>query len=272
MTKRINISILILLLSHILYAQNFSKSFLHDTENTFGILHENETLDSNGIVIYLPSMRFGLSQLGVEFSDFLVRNDNNQLFIDPSKAIQSAEAENLSQIGGRLHGLGLALDNRNFTFSFGYGIEYFTHFSYPFATLNLFTVGNTFLFGQEVDLGFDAIAQGYHKYSFGMQFSSGKITLASQLNFLSGIADVSVSENQLIMEVAPLFYGISLDNNLQINTSHLLSYSNFDNIFIDYTGDFDKSFVNSNNGFSIALAVKYDINNDNQILLKINDL
>lgn len=253
--------------------QNFSKSYLYNNDHSFDVHHAHHFSDSSKMVIYLPSVRFGLSQKGPKITDYVSRTENGVLLLNPNAAVPFAKDQNIVQSGGQINGLGFAMRlNPNVTIAASYGIKYVTHVDYPLQALDLYTAGNAFIFGEELDLSFKTTAQGYHNYSIAANYIKDRFTVGIQFSLLSGIGDISVDRDKLLLEVAPLFYNITTDTDFRINTTDLLQYESFERIIIDYTGDFGKSFFSSNRGISFSFSAAYDINTQTSINFGVSDI
>lgn len=273
MTKFVYCFILSLIVSTFSLAQNFAKSNLYENDHSFDVNHAHHIKDSTKFVIYLPSVRFGLSQKGPKITDYISRTDNGVLLVDPNAALPFAEDQNIIQSGGRINGLGFAMKvNPNLTVAASYGIQYVSHIDYPLQALDLYTAGNAFIFGEQLDLSFKTTAQGFHSYSVAANYSHAGFTIGAQVSLLSGIADISIDRDKLLLEVAPLFYNITTDTDFRLNTTDLLSYESFERIIVDYTGDFGKSFFSSNRGISFSVSAAYEINSNTKINLGISDI
>ncbi len=254
------------------WAQSFDKSLLYADDRAVDVLHANHFRDSSQWLIYLPSFSYHASQKGPKVTDYLYRDDQNRLLIDPSRALDNAEEENVFQSGGRVNVLSAAWRKNDLIISAGYGLRYLSELDYPLQTLSLYSAGNALIFGEQLDLSFDAQLQAMHSYHLGANYKLGRLTIGAQLAYLSGISDLSVAKNRLNIEVAPLFYGISIDNDFQLNTTHLLDYQDIDEILVDYSGDFGQSFFSTNRGLALSLALRYDIDSRSHLEAKISDI
>lgn len=253
--------------------QNFAKSYLYSDDHSFDVNHAHHFLDSSKIIIYLPSVRFGLSQKGPKITDYVSRSENGVLLLDPNAAVPFAEDQNIVQSGGQINGLGFAMKiSPNFSVAASYGFKYVAHVDYPLQALDLYTAGNAFIFGEELDLSFKTTAQGYHNYSIAANYKKDQFTFGAQISLLSGIGDISVDRDKLLLEVAPLFYNITTDTDFRINTTDLLQYESFERIIIDYTGDFGKSFFSSNRGISFSFSAAFDVSTQTKINIGISDI
>lgn len=258
---------------HTAYSQSFSKSLLYGDDHSFGIDMTRHFQDSTKYILYLPSARFGLSQKGPKLTDYIVKRDDGALLIDPNVALAFAEEQNIVQSGGRINGIGFGIRlNNQFSIAASYGLQYVMHIDYPLEALDLYTAGNAFIFGERLDLSFKTGSQAFHTYSVSGNYQHNKLTLGVQASFLSGIADVSVERNKLSIEVAPFFYNITTDTDFQINTTDLLEYKSLDQIVLDYSGDFSKSFFSSNRGYSFSIFGKYQIQEPTSISFVISDI
>ena len=272
MIRRISILFLVGLYGVTSWAQSFDKSLLFQDDHAVDILHGDQFRDSSQWLLYLPSFNYFASQKGPKFTDYLYRDNQNRLLIDPNRALQTAEEENVFQSGGRVNVLSLAWKKENMILSAGYGLRYISHVDYPLQALSLYTAGNALIFGEQLDLSFDAQVQAMHSYHIGLNYQIGRLTIGGRVEYLSGIADLSVSRNKLNIEVAPLFYGISIDNDFLLNTTHLIDYQDIDEIVIDYSGDLGRSFFSANSGISFSFAASYEVDDLSQIEFKITDI
>lgn len=270
--KRISILILLGLYSLTISAQSFDKSLLFEDDLAVDILHGDRFRDSSRWLLYLPSFSYFASQKGPKVTDYLYRDEQNRLLIDPNRALQNAEEDNVFQSGGRMNFISLAWRKKNLILSGGYGLRYISHIDYPLDALSLYTAGNALIFGEKLDLSFDAQIQAMHSYHISLNYQFGKLTLGGRLEYLSGITDLSVSRNQLNIEVAPLFYGISIDNDFQLNTTHLIDYRGINEIEVDYSGDIGSSFFSANSGITFSVAASYKIDDLSKIDVKIADI
>jgi len=253
-------------------AQSFDKSLLFTDDGAVNIIPEDHFRDSSNWVVYLPSFSYHASQKGPKVTDYLYRDDQNRLLIDPNRALQNAADENIFQSGGRVNVLSAAWRSRQLTVSAGYGVRYISELDYPLQTLSLYSVGNALIFGERLDLSFDALAQAMHSYHIGASYKINRFTVGGQLAYLSGISDLSVSTNKLNIEVAPLFFGISIDNDFQLNTTRLIDYQGLDEILVDYSGDLSKSFFSSNTGISLSFALQFEIDRRSHIKIRVSDI
>lgn len=262
-----------LIYSGFCHGQSFSKSQLYQNDHSFDVNHFQHFKDSSRFVLYLPSFRFGLSQKGPKITDYISRNENGVLLIDPNAALPFAEEQNIVQSGGRLNGFGLAFKlNPNVSIAASYGVSYISHIDYPLQALNLYTAGNAFIFGQQLDLSFKSTAQAFHSYTLASNYHKDRWTIGVSLSALSGIGDISVDRDKLLLEVAPLFYNLTTDTDFNINTTDLLQYESLERIIIDYSGELQKSFFSSNRGFSFSISAQYELNPDTDIRIGISDI
>jgi len=253
--------------------QSFSKSPLYSDDHSFNVNHVHHFYDSTKYVIYLPSLRFGLNQKGPKITDYISRNENGVLLVNPVAALPFAKDQNIIQSGGRINGLGFAMKITSaITIAASYGMQYVSHLDYPLQALDLYTAGNAIIFGQQLDLSFKTTAQAFHSYSIASNYTKDRFSIGAKVSLLSGISDISVDRSKLLLKVAPLFYNLTTDTHFRINTSDLLTYESFENIIIDYTGDFGKSFLSTNRGFSISLIANYDVNDRTRLSFSLEDI
>jgi len=272
MIRRTLIILTLSILSIASWAQSFSKSLLFQDDLALDVIHQSHFQDSSQWLIYMPSFNYHASQKGPKITDYIFRDEQNRLLIDPSRALQNAEEDNVVQSGGRVNVLSVAWRNENFIVSGGYGLRYIAHVDYPLQALSLYTAGNALIFGEQLDLSFDAQVQAIHSYHLGLNYQVGKLTIGGRIEYLSGITDLSVSRNQLNIEVAPLFYGISINNDFQLNTTQLLDYRDINEIIVDYTGDLGSSFLSANSGIALSLGLDYAVDDKSSVKLRVSDI
>lgn len=253
-------------------AQSFTKSLLYQNDHSFDVNHQHHFIDSSKYVVYLPSLHFGVSQKGPTITDYLSRDATGRLLIDPQAALPFAEEQNILQFGGRMNGLGLGVKiNQHLTMAASYGMQYLSHVDYPLQALDLYTAGNAFIFGEQIDLSFQMTTQAFHSYTLSANFKNNSFTIGGAISLLSGVADASVEKNRLFIEAKPLFYDIITDTDFKINTTDLIRYEDLQNIFVDYTGDFGSSFFSNNHGVSLSLFAQYAFDEQTSMLLKLSD-
>jgi len=257
----------------LIQAQVMTKSLFIPEDQSYNLFPNDHFEEGKKFVLYLPSVRYGVAQEGPKITDYVYRDEQNRLIFDPVNALSQAEDENVFQSGGYVNGLSLAYKiNEKLTLFGGYGIEYLGHINYPFEALQIYTAGNALLLGENLDLGFESYTQAFHKYSFGVNWTQGNLTTAIKLSYLSGIADVSTSAAKINVAISPFFYAFQFDNDFRINTNALLQYQSLDEIFIEYTGDFAKSFWSSNRGFTVDIGIQYQIDEKLKLTAQLSQL
>ena len=253
--------------------QSLSNSFLYSHNYDSGVDHTNAFVDSSRIVIYLPAFQFGLQQEGPTLSAYVQKDESGRLVIDPLQALSLAEDENRFRSAGELTGLGVGFKlNEKMSLGLRYSANYLTDIEYPLEALQLLTQGNTILLGNQIDLSFSTVVQAYHQYQLSYNYQSGKFTGGIGLSYLSGILDVSVSREQLLLEFAPFFFSIRANTDFQINTTNALEYEGLDNVFFVYDESISTSFFGPNSGVGLELFGAYELTDDTSVKAKISGI
>lgn len=265
--------VIVILLQSTCHAQSFTKSLLYQNDHSFDLIHHHHFVDSSRLVLYLPSLYLGVSQKGPTITDYISRDASGQLLINPRAALPFAEDQNILQFGGRANGLGLAVQiNPQITIAGSYGIRYISHVDYPLQTLDLYTAGNAFIFGEQLDLSFKMINQAFHNYTVAANIKLKSFIFGASVSLHSGIADASVERDRLLIEAKPFFYNIITDTDFKINTTDLIRYEGLQDIFVEYTGDFGNSFLSNNLGYSLSFFAQYTMDEKTRFTFKISDI
>ena len=198
-----------------------------------------------------------LSSVNVNYNNFSFSNnqginiENNTLVIDPYEFVNQLKTDNY--IYDQAHYQALM-------FGYHFGKNYvqlsvsnkaFTDVTFPKSVLDFILQGNGAYLGQQVSIeGLGANGVDYNELSLGYARVINHWSVGIHTNLLFGLANVYTRNSSLSIYTDPETYDVTIDGNIEINTSGLDNFDEFGN-FISNTRNF---------GFGIDVGATFYLN------------
>lgn len=213
------------------------------------------------LVIGLPGIYNNLFVENITYNDLIVERDGQNI-VDVDQGIASLDRDNLLRENLDLETISLGFKRGNFLISLGHTLRYNAYANYPKTLPQLIWQGNAQFIGQNVAFGPDLQLNASHEYGLGLAYQVGsKLSIGAKAKYLSGVADVSTSRNDLRLSTSDDVYQLQLDADFLVNSSGALQYDGFDQLDLDFSfGQVEtEQLFSSNTGWAFDLGVHLDL-------------
>lgn len=225
------------------------------------------------ILIGLPHVHLNYYNTGGAFNKLMVDYLSDESGISAGDAIS-----NLSETGNILRGV-LEIETLSLGYRFGkiqVGISHAQktdlYMNYPKTMAKLFFEGNGQYVGQTVELNNDLHLTSYNEFALHGAIELSKLTVGARVKYLTGIADASVSNNELSLFTDSDVYQLTLNSNYQLNTSTLVNTNDLSNFNLTLGNYSPEDLFTKNAGVGIDLGVTYQFNKKLKLAASIIDL
>lgn len=209
----------------------------------------------NGMIgLALSNVNVSVFNSSIKYTNIYALDDSGHAYIDGVKFVNSlSEDDNLFNFNLSMDLVNAGFRVKNLFFNIDWRLRMVTDFHYSRDFLGFFILGNGNYLGENAcnfNIGIDATA--FAEYAFGVQYDvNDKLTVGIRPKILSGIANVTVNNDNTKIYTDAETYAISADVNLDIKAASILE-SNIQRI-----GDITK--VLDNQSYNDMLDVKENI-------------
>ena len=210
--------------------------------------------------ISLPSFYGGYQNQHFKLSEVL-SNEGNVLTLDMQNLQRLGREDGLdlqSQIG--LETFGFAYQHKNWRIAVNQAFRMKNLFSMNATTAQFLLDGNAAFIGETVAFDVQQDLMIYNELSLGLAYRVlEQFTIGSRLKYLSGIAGVNTSQNNLRAQTDAETFDLSLSGIHQFNTAGLY-VNDGDNESLIQKFKLGQSFFNENNGLALDFGLDVRVN------------
>ncbi len=233
--------------------QEFGTHFLNGTWQ--GNMTNPSMLPTNKVTISLPGFYTNLGISNITYNDIF---DSNGA-ADINNVISKLEASNYFKSNLALQTFGIGIRSKRFFFSFNHEIRSNNSITYPKELLQLAWQGNAQFIGKQISFAPTFQFSTWHQIGIGIGFQiNDKITIGAKIKKLSGIIDVSSSDDSFLhLTTSGDIYQLLLDANYTVQTSGGLDFNDFTDFSFSPTGiDIGSinQLFNQNSGVALDLG------------------
>ncbi len=227
--------------------------------------------DSN-LVIVLPGLAFNFAHTGPTLGDLIAQNSSGDNIIDIDQMLANLDPENhiranfewnLGNIYYQLGGLGI---------SAGYKWKFDGQMTYGKEMAELYAYGNSRFIGEEVQVAPSFGLSSYHEFNLGLSKSFGKVSTGVRGRFISGVEDISTEKSDIKLFTSDDIYQMTLTNDLRINSSRIVDYTDIDDIDINTRGYSYRSFFSANHGLIFDFGIQAQLTDRLNVQASVLDL
>ncbi len=225
------------------------------------------------ILIGLPHVHLNYYNTGGAFNKLMLDYLNNETGIVAGDAIN-----NLSETGNVLRGV-LEIETLSLGYRFGkiqVGISHAQKtdlfMSYPKSMAKLFFEGNGQFIGQDVALDNQLNLTSYNEFALHGAIELSKLTIGARAKYLTGIANASVSKNELSLFTDSDVYQLTLNTDYQLNVSTLVNTDDLANFNLTLGNYSTSDLFTKNVGIGIDFGVTYQVNEKLKLAASVIDL
>ncbi|MFK8101709.1 MAG: DUF5723 family protein [Saprospiraceae bacterium] len=235
---------------------------LHFTPHLLQASKTNPALLTNTdhrVIVGLPSVLLSYYHDGPSFNDLIRKDSDGNNIVDVSSVLETLGTNNILQSNVEVETISLALNLGGLHFALSHSVKFNGFINYPKELPEFLWNGNAQFIGQTVDIGPDLQINAYNEFGIALAQRFNRLSVGAKVKFLTGIGDVSTSRRNVDVFTSNDVYQITLDTDLQLNTSSYLRIDSLTSFAVDTEiGNYRANdLFTANRGYAVDLGITY---------------
>jgi len=196
----------------------------------------------------------------------------NERTFDLDLARDKIKDHNMQEFSSELNVLHIEYYLNKWTLKAGYNQKNLLQLAYPKELYSLMADGNAQFIGQNVELNPSAEISSAHEIYGGLSIEMSKLSIGANFKFISGIANLHTERNSISLETSEDIYQLTLDTDVELQTSGVLNYTSYDDVILEYKrANFSEMFI-GNYGYGVDIGLDYKLDSKSRLFASVQNI